>query len=194
MAEEKKNIDQLFKGKLSTREIMPPEEIWDSIDDVMPKKLFFKFRYEHMNIYYCSMIVFCFLFSTVSLVYTIDHISMHNVLPISAGNISDTTFLKEIDKSADRDDDVQNRKRNDKERNRLGQSSDQKDLYSVTVSSQDSIETIAADTLTQQVLPQEPKSIPKANDHPLKKTKKIIYVTDYDTIVNYDTLRTKKKR
>jgi hypothetical protein len=51
---------------------------------------------------------------------------------------------------------------------------------------------VAVDSTKQIVQPV--LSNPTEEKPKQKKPKKVVYITDYDTIVKYDTLRTKKKR
>ena len=197
MGEEKKNIDLLFKARLGSQAIMPPEEIWDGIEDAMPKKLFFKFRYEHMNIYYCSLIVLCFLFSAGTFAYVLTHGDKAAFTPNSMPaeglnyNRSDkngTEVLPENNKVYNsRNKSSDTRKQNNADHNNGERTVSKKDTM------QRSIQAVK-DTIKPVTEHQVAKPVPQKTDLPLKKTKKVVYVTDYDTIVKYDTLRTKRKK
>jgi hypothetical protein len=157
MAEEENHIDQLFKKKLGDRVSAPPEDIWEGIESTMPKSLFFRFRYEYMNVYYASLIAGCFLFSGGALIYSIKN--YYKTVQVHVEDVEDEDSLAAEQKVQDSITAIANQQ------------------------AADSINHIAQPLHTS--VEEKPKP---------RKPKKVVYITDYDTIVKYDTLRTKKKR
>jgi|GEM_PF-4870235 len=194
------NIDQLFKAKLSDSSSTPPKEIWNGIEGAIPKRLFFRFRYEHMNVYYASMIGLCFLFSGTSLFYTLkdktSDAEQDSVLVSSEDSLS-----TEANNNSSLNNTVQQNNKVNKKRSfsfsqedglnkqdallPIGLNSNA-DSLNKTESAID-IDTTKNSLFTPLLNNQETK--PK-----VKKEKKVVYIMDYDTVVNYDTLRTKRKK
>ncbi len=195
MAEEENNIDQFFKAKLSDRVAAPPEEIWEGIESAIPKSLFFRFRYEKMNVYYCSMIACCFLFSTTSLIYTAKQYyetGRNNTVTVVERDTIFNTNSAPVSPSI-----------NNAKKSRLRNYNSEEADNGVAVESElerdrkikDSIAAIEMATKLDSAKNAQKLLEPTTHVKPKeKKLKKIVYITDYDTVVNYDTLRTKKKR
>jgi hypothetical protein len=200
MAEEENHIDQLFKKKLSDHVSAPPEDIWEGIESAIPKSLFFRFRYEYMNVYYAGLIAGCFLFSGGALVYSIknyyktvqvnvvdveeeDSLSLHS----SGSSAEDGTEQgnRRIRKNRFYGLSPQEQKDQVEEETRLAEEQKIKDSLAAITS------PLIADTAKQISQPLHTSAEEKPKP---KKPKKVVYITDYDTIVKYDTLRTKKKR
>jgi hypothetical protein len=199
MTEEENHIDQFFKKKLSDRVSTPPEDIWEGIESAMPKSLFFRFRYEYMNVYYAGFIAGCFLFSGGALIYSIKNyyktVQVH-VLEEEA----DDSLTSPLGRTTELQD--RNHEKSGMRRGRFYGLSEQVQRKEAdqanTIAMQHrkdslaaSAQSLSADTskISQQVLDPPVEDKPKQ-----KKPKKVVYVTDYDTIIKYDTLRTKKKR
>ncbi len=195
MSAEKKHIDNLFKVKLAGHASPLPEDIWGGIDDALPKKLFFRFRFEHMNIYYCALIVVCFLFSTVSLVYTLSNKGIDGserpalTVPLADSSANAGSSYSSFEKTNITSG---NKKKSQQKVNNYSTSSySEKSLVGTPLQSDSLGQLVIKDTAASVV---EVKNIKVNPFVPTKKMKKIVYVTDYDTIVKIDTLRTKKKR
>jgi hypothetical protein len=195
MAEEENNIDQFFKAKLSDRIAAPPEEIWEGIESAIPKSLFFRFRYEQMNVYYCGMIICCFLFSTASLIYTAKQYyetGRHNTITVVERDTIFNTNSTPISASI-----------NNAKKPRLRNYSSGETDKGVAVESKLERDRKTKDSIAASEIAIKLDSAKNAQKHveptphvkpKEKKFKKIVYITDYDTVVNYDTLRTKRKR
>jgi hypothetical protein len=192
MEDENNHIDNLFSAKLANRVTLPPDDIWEGVESAMPKSLFFRFRYEHMNVYYCSMIVGCFLCSIGSLFFTAKHyynLKSYNESVVeqtdSISTQSDAYFL-----------DKANLPRKVTKRKQDKQESNAATAANQSIVSESSKDTTseAFPLLTKDTASAIKKIVPALPEAKPKKVKKTVYIMDYDTIVKYDTLRTKKKR
>ena len=192
MAEEENHIDQLFKTKLSNRVSAPPDDIWEGVESAIPKRLFFRFRYEQMNIYYSSMIACCFLFSGVSMVYSVKQY-YKNLTPENTLIIDQDSTVKQIgDSSAAFKNNEKREKRKWYDLTSKNKQSEDENFPTLKDDEKDSLLSKEISVKADSFIVAKPVVI--APEVKPKKVKKIVYVMDYDTVVNYDTLRTKRKR
>ncbi|MBO9699472.1 MAG: hypothetical protein J7604_04635 [Sporocytophaga sp.] len=209
---EKSSIENIFRQGLENYEIQPDEDEWSAVDLALPRLNFFRFSFVNFNIYYCSLIVLCFLFSALSLIYTLSgrNVKTQTVVAGEKGIIEYPTFhkedktgLKQIikedkalasqkvseekvkSKSVIKTKDLTGNKNNEN-LNPITPQGINQDTVGNKEKLQQSIK-IDNPTLTDLSQPEQQK---KKN----VKNKRIVYITKQDTIVVIDTLSKRRPK
>lgn len=209
---EKSSIENIFRQGLENYEIQPDEDEWSAVDLALPRVNFFRFSFVNFNIYYCSLIVLCFLFSALSLIYT-----------LSGRNVrTETVFTGEKGKVefpiTENQDKAELKKINKDSRTLASQKISGEKVKSKVVIKAESVSenknkpelksSIAKgniqDTLENKEKMQQPINV---DNPPLTelsqseqqkkkdaKKKRIVYITKQDTIVVIDTLSKRKPK
>ncbi|WP_028981795.1 hypothetical protein [Sporocytophaga myxococcoides] len=206
---EKSSIENIFKKGLENYEIQPDEDEWSAVDLALPRVNFLRFSFVNFNIYYCSLIVLCFLFSALSLIYTLSgrNARTHATVAGEKERIEYPAF----DKSGKT------------ETEKINENSKSLATQKVSVVKEKPKEVLKTESLSKdknnpELNLQIPKAIKqdslenKEKTHPLKventiitessqpeqqkkkdaKKKRIVYITKQDTIIVIDTLSKRK--
>jgi len=210
---EKSSIENIFRQGLENYEIQPDEEEWSAVDLALPRINFFRFSFVNFNIYYCSLIVLCFLFSALSLLYTLSGRNVRTSAAITGEkgkveypiiekdekarlkqvNNKDGQFLSSQRESVEKvksevviKTESKSRNKNNAEINSHIPQRINQDTLGNKEKVQQSIQ-IDNPTLTELSQPEQQK---KKN----VKNKRIVYITKQDTIVVIDTLSKRRPK
>ncbi|GAL82782.1 hypothetical protein MYP_8 [Sporocytophaga myxococcoides] len=206
---EKRSIENIFKQGLENYEIQPNEDEWSEIDLALPRINFFRFSFVNFNIYYCSLIVLCFLFSALSLIYTLagKNVRTQPSVAVKKENIEFEKFdqkeLKQINKDSKsvvsqrvsvvkvkpkkivKSESVANYKINTNKNLHIPLDINQDTLGNNEKLQQSSKEANLSLTELSQPEQQKKKDVSK---------KRIVYITKQDTIIVIDTLSKRKPK
>ncbi len=210
---EKKSIENIFKQGLENYEIQPDEDEWSAIDLALPRVNFFRFSFLNFNIYYCSLIVLGFLFSALTLIYTLSERNVSTQAAVSGEKKKNefTTFdihndqkgskqIKKVSKPSDSQKvsvakikpnevlitEVVSKNKSTTELNSHIPLDVNKDTL---ISKEESQHTIKEVNITTKELSQ-----PEQQKKKEVKEKRIVYITKQDTIIVIDTLSKRKPK
>lgn len=210
---EKRSIENIFKQGLGNYEIQPDEDEWSAIDLALPRVNFFRFSFVNFNIYYCSLIVLCFLFSALSLIYTLSGRNVRTQTPVASEkkknelatfDKDNQTGLKQINKDSKplvsqkisivKTKPKESLKTESVSNNKI-RTTDQKSLIPVNINE----DTLKDKEKLHQANKPDNSSVTESSQREQQKKKgdkkkRIVYITKQDTIVVIDTLSKRKPK
>jgi len=195
------NLGDLFKKQVLNYQSEVSEEEWNSLEVKLKKINFLRFSITNFNIYYCLMILSCFIFnSSIFVDYFLLHSKDSQVTSISAppstqpkSEIEDKSPLKAGNNFINQP----NRKKRDFAENTILHDSiinnPNNDFAQKNVLHQDSGEINSEKNLNANFSSYENNNADSVAQRKVK-LKKTLYIIRQDTIVVYDTLSNKKRR
>lgn len=186
-----KNIGDLFKTQLDSFSMEGSADEWVGLDMKLDKMSFFKFHLSHFNVYYAALIGICFSLSSAVFV---DHFILHRdaeaLNPITTNEYNAPqektpalviTEKEKTNHTVERKEEIPQRKKSE----------------TAAIEKQNKNSTAVQDVLQtniqKDITKEETVEIPIKKE-PIKPTKKVVYITQQDTLVVYDTLTVKKRK
>jgi hypothetical protein len=208
---ERDSIENIFRKGLENYKIEPEEEEWTALNLTLPRLNFFKFSFYTFNIYYCSLIVLCFLFSTFSLLFTLsgkysrserfversERKENSNNPLLNKSELTSTIQIEE-EKEAEATRKLPELEKNEEKISKTKVlSKNTNNTESTPVSSKRTKEPLVNGEDNLLKLERSETTEITQGEQPMelnKKKKRVVYITRQDTIVVIDTLRRPKRK
>ncbi len=195
MAEEKNILDNVFRNKLQKEVDFVMNDSWEEMDVLLQKKKFFVFTFKNFNIYYASLIATGFVLGLAGFVNMLI-VNSNTTTLYNHTIVHDTTLIKNEKATISPKTSINTNSNLSKDKKNK---SSHENSHTVLLSQDESLllKRDSIQTENRTISPQKDiiKEIIENNNKPvIVKRKKTVYVTEYDTIMKYDTLKTKKRR
>jgi hypothetical protein len=188
MKEEIQDIGDLFKSELENEAMEPKSSGWTGLQPALDKKEFMHFKIYKFNVYYMSLIILTFLFSSYPFVHTL--FSDNTTLFIPADEKHKSDILKQtVSDSAESDTAAGFNKENGLKRSAsafMHSGTENKNLSK----SLDSLPLLpTAETTANNLSKQTEESVPSKKT--TEQQHKVLYITKQDTVVIIDSIDSK---
>jgi hypothetical protein len=186
-------LDNLFREKLQDCEISPEENYWPYLEKSLDKLSFFKFGWEHINIYNTSVGLLAIILPTIYFFNQPSESKSDKTSPSFSDTSSVTNKSEESAHSTFVKPVVSNEEAVSETKKKKTKKGDKPEISSFPELNNE-VKDSNENKIKETPVVEMPEPVKVVEEKPKTKPKRIIYVVEQDTIIQKDTVKVRRKR